>query len=209
MRIFAAIRPPEPVLDHVEAALAPVRASPGQRLRWVRPEDWHVTIAFHGEVPDGAVPDAADALAATVADSDPMDLTLRGAGSFGGRTLWIGVSGATAGDERGLRDLMARCSADGFAQPQERHRAHLTVARASRRSADVDLGSLARVLSVYRGPSWRAAQVELLASELGAGPGGRPRYTTIAEIPFASLDHPETTYCPAPNTGRGPDLEEF
>lgn len=186
MRLFAAIRPPEPVLDHLEAALAQLRTGPSGRLRWVPPERWHVTIAFHGEVPDGAVPDAAEALAATVADFAPLELSLRGAGSFGGRTLWIGVAGAAAADQRRLQELMARCSADGFAQPQERHRAHLTVARPSRRSAGVDLAGPTRALTVYRGPPWRAGQVELLSSELGAGPGGAPRYESIAAFTFAA-----------------------
>lgn len=190
MRVFAAIRPPEHVLAHLECALAPMRTGPAQPLRWIPPEQWHITVAFHGELPGGAVPDAAEALQRNVAVQRAPELVLRGAGSFTARTLWIGVAGTATGDERDLRDLMARCSADGFAEPRTRQRAHLSVARSSRRSADVDLGSLARALSVYRGPSWRAAQVQLLASELGTGPGGRPRYTTITEVPFATgLDH--------------------
>lgn len=185
MRLFAAIRPPEPVLDHLEGALAQLRIGHGHRLRWVPPEQWHVTIAFHGEVPDGVVLDAAESLASTVADFAPIELALRGAGSFGGRTLWIGVAGATGRHERQLRELMTRCSTDGYAQPSERHRAHLTVARSSRRSAALDLGGPARALSVYRGRPWRAEQVELLSSELGAGPGGGPRYELVATAAFS------------------------
>ncbi|MEV0572744.1 2'-5' RNA ligase family protein [Micrococcus luteus] len=57
MRLFLAIRPPRAVLDHLEPALAGVRDRAGRAPRWTEPEQRHLTLAFHPEVPAGAVDD--------------------------------------------------------------------------------------------------------------------------------------------------------
>lgn len=173
MRLFAALVPPDPVLDHLEAALDGVRSGPAGALRWVPRENLHLTLAFYGEVADGAVPDLTAALAQVAATERAPELQLSGAGSFSGRTLWVGVGG-----EVGLvRTLMARSAEvreagedDGPPRP------HVTVARGGRRSRGLDLSGAVRALSVYRGPTWRAGEIVLLSSHLGEGPGGAPRY---------------------------------
>ncbi|WP_295629350.1 RNA 2',3'-cyclic phosphodiesterase [uncultured Corynebacterium sp.] len=159
MRLFASIRPPEEVREHLVTALRPVRDDVGPSLRWTDPDQWHLTTAFYGERPDGAVDELAAHLASAAAGTGAMDLHLRGAGSFSGRTLWIGVGG----DVADLRGLMADCehdpllagaggnyadtddgdfdrgdggrgSADSMAGTRsERRRAHLTVARSRAR----------------------------------------------------------------------------
>ena len=63
MRLFAAIRPPGFVLEHLDGALAALRSGAGDRLRWVPPEQLHLTVAFYGEVPDGAAWDVQEMLA--------------------------------------------------------------------------------------------------------------------------------------------------
>ena len=67
MRLFAAIWPPEDVLDHLDLALASVRGAPSglsSAVRWSARETWHLTAAFYGDVPDGAVPGLTADLAA-------------------------------------------------------------------------------------------------------------------------------------------------
>ena len=134
MRLFAAVWPPEPVLDHLDLALATVRGGPAglsSAVRWSARETWHLTTAFYGDVPDGAVPGLRDELAAVAAATAPYELALRGAGLFTHRTLWVGVGGDTEAQRR----LAAACMrawpraggepADGRA----RERAHLTIGR--------------------------------------------------------------------------------
>lgn len=181
LRLFAALVPPAPVLDGVEHATAELRGGALQGLRWVPRENLHVTLAFYGPVPDGALPDVVDALADRVAATPPPTLHLSGAGAFSGRTLWLGVGGEVAR----LRDLMADAAAvladerdDGPARP------HVTIARSGRRSRGLDLGRVVRALAVYRGPDWRAETVTLLSSHLGEGRGGAPRYEVEAEVPL-------------------------
>ena len=61
MRLFAAVWPPEDVLDHLDLALGAVRRTlPGDGtgpVRWSARDTWHLTCAFYGDVPDGRVAD--------------------------------------------------------------------------------------------------------------------------------------------------------
>ncbi|MBO0607748.1 RNA 2',3'-cyclic phosphodiesterase, partial [Myceligenerans salitolerans] len=128
MRLFTAVFPPEAVLDHLDLAVHGV-TSTGASPRWVPRENRHITLAFYADVPEGAVDELSEELAVVAAKHGPLDLGLRGAGSFGGRVLWVGVDG----DLGPLRELAQDCLA---ASPREvpedvkPHRPHLTIARA-------------------------------------------------------------------------------
>lgn len=210
MRLFTAVYPSAAASAHLDLALGGVGGSavadPGAGLRWVAKEQRHVTVAFHGEVPDGAVPGYVDALAGAVADLPPFELELAGGGSFGGRTLWVGVSGALETLRR-LAAAVEEAAADAGLPADDRAggRPHLTVARASasragrgarpgergsrrpRGRADdaaSPLAHWARALAVYRGPAWEVAAVHVVASRLGEGRSGGPLHDGVAEIPL-------------------------
>lgn len=175
MRLFAAIRPPAPVLEHLDRALDAVRGPLG--LRFVTSEQWHITVAFYGEIPNAAMADATHALRTAAAVTPPLTLALRGAGSFGGRNVWMGIGGDTAR----LKHLMTS-SAIGE-ERRKRHRGHLTVARV--RDDDVDVRSVVHALAVYEGPAWVATEVEVIESTLGAGKGGRPLHNVVDVVALA------------------------
>lgn len=226
MRLFAALRPPEHVLGHLRLALEAVEprglGNGPPPLRWTPVSQWHITLAFYGEIPDGALPELAAALAEVAHAGNPLDLELTGAGSFHGQTLWAGVHDTSAaGRARGLIELMAACEQAGAGispeQPRDRRRAHLTLARISsrnhhdRRAARmqrrqragkparqrrneppaVDMSAIVRALAVYRGPVWRATEIELLTSQLGGGPSGGARHEVVARLPLgATIQQP-------------------
>ncbi|GIG23118.1 RNA 2',3'-cyclic phosphodiesterase [Cellulomonas chitinilytica] len=214
MRLFAAVWPPDDVLDHLDLALASVRGGPAgssTAIRWSARETWHLTAAFYGDVPDGAVPALTADLASAAQEIDPYPLALRGAGVFSHRTMWVGVSG----DVDAQRALTAACVDAGAAAGahedlRPRDRAHLTVGRIRpgsrpprRRSSrpgrggpemagrpgapadddDVATG-VARALAVYEGPTWLVQEVVLVESRPGAGRGGGPLYTEVERLPL-------------------------
>lgn len=210
MRLFAAVVPPPDALDHLERALDSVRAGLGTdahdvrgSLRWTVPEDRHLTVAFYGEVPEGYVDELTVALDRATATTPPFDVSLRGAGLFDRRTLWIGCGGETGP----LADLMAAAvgvgrEVLGRTDDRVRSRAHLTVARVRNetrrpkgrpgRSGDApapqdDAGALAHALAVYEGPTWTVREVVLVASELGGGPSGSPRHTVVSRFPLLAV----------------------
>ena len=134
MRVFAAVWPPEGVLDHLDLALGALRRElPGDGtgpVRWSARETWHLTCAFYGDVPDGRVPELAGALAAAAATTAPYRLRLRGSGVFSHRTLWVGVGGDTAA-QRALVRAAVDAGTAVAARPDDRPRAraHLTIGR--------------------------------------------------------------------------------
>jgi 2'-5' RNA ligase len=133
VRLFAAVWPPDEVLDHLDLALGAVRRSVGpgtDPVRWSARETWHLTCAFYGDVPDGSVPELVRELAQVAGAAAPYTLTLRGAGVFSHRTLWVGVGGDVAAQQAVTRGAVAAGQAVG-ARPDERprERAHLTIGR--------------------------------------------------------------------------------
>ena len=167
MRLFAAIRPDARALDHLAGALVGAGVDTGGAhggpppLRVVPAEQQHVTLAFYGEVPGGAVDDLAAALRAALAPGGsggpggpgdaggphsavpgsavPGSAVLAGAGVFSSRVLWVGVRDEPAGLVRSLAIAAADAAGNaGLRLPDEdrpRFRAHLTVARLSPRGA--------------------------------------------------------------------------
>lgn len=146
MRLFASVRPSPAVVAHLSAHLGRIRTAP--------PEQWHVTLAFLGDVDDDAAVQEQLEVAADL--HAPFSLRLAGSGTFGSRTTWAGV----AGDVDALRslagDVQDACRAAGVELERRAYRPHLTVGR-------ID----PRLLSAYESPSWRVEEVELVQSVLG------------------------------------------
>lgn len=177
MRLFAAIDPPA---DEIAALSAAVDPTDG-RLRWVRPEQWHVTLAFYGEVAVDVEPDLTERLRRAAARTPPFDLRVAGAGTFPSqagraRMLWAGLTG----DVDVLSRLADRCSAAGrragVDMEDRKFRPHLTLARARRDV--VDLRETVDGLSSYAGRQWQVTSMRLVHSTLGA----QVRHETLASL---------------------------
>ncbi|MDR0592247.1 MAG: RNA 2',3'-cyclic phosphodiesterase [Bifidobacteriaceae bacterium] len=183
MRFFAAVRPPDAVLDHLSLALAAVLPqAPGPAPPLLPRANWHVTLAFYGEQPDGAEPVLLSALAEALARTEPFSLELRGAGVFRRKVGWIGLGGQTAALAQAMRAAAEAVAEVGRpAPPPLGARPHLTVTRAADRP---DVGRALRALSVYQGPSWLVTEAHLMSSELGRGPAGHALYSRLGSAPL-------------------------
>jgi 2'-5' RNA ligase len=88
IRLFTAIEIPEAVRTRLSFLQGGV---PG--ARWSPAENLHLTLRFIGEVDEAVANDIDDMLSSLHAPA--FELTLKGAGEFGGRdphALWVGVS---------------------------------------------------------------------------------------------------------------------
>jgi 2'-5' RNA ligase len=180
MRLFVALWPPPPAAGDLAAAVEAAREDAPQ-LRWAPPVQWHLTLTFLGEVADTHRVDLDRRLARAAGRHPPLHLCFAGGGRFGHRVLFTRVEG----DQTGLRRLAASTTAAarriGLEVDARPYRPHLTLARSSARGGDqVDLRPAVQALTSYRGPEWTADSLHLVRSRLGAGPGRRAQYETIA-----------------------------
>lgn len=186
--MFVALLPPDDVLEDLEELVAPRRQDRDEArpLRWSRPEQWHVTLAFMASVPDRALDDLLERLASAAERTDPFETWLSGGGAFpdvaAGRVLWTGVE---PGEPLAALAVRARNAAttSGVEVDGTRFRPHLTLARAGR---PTEMTRWLRVLEPYRSPVWPADHLALVASHLGDGPRRSPRYEVVAEVPLGS-----------------------
>jgi 2'-5' RNA ligase len=199
MRMFVALRPPTDAVEHLDQFLDVRRAAAG--FRWAPAEQLHVTLAFLADVPDRALDDLVARLARAAARRATFATAIAGGGAFPNagraRVVWAGLDL----DEHGRTELSrmatgARAAANRAGAPVDgrRFRPHVTVARLGRPQ---EVSSWVRLLDSYRGPSWTADRFALVASYLGEGPRGRPRYETVEEFALSRLSR-----SPRPGTPR-------
>jgi 2'-5' RNA ligase len=177
MRLFVGLAPSAAVLDHLDAACAPLRPGRGD-LRWTSRELWHITLAFLGEVGEDSLTRLLPRLERAAWRHLPFGLCLAGAGAFPSparaNVLWGGLSG----DRKALGELAmsvnagARRAGATHADEGRRYQPHVTLAR-SRMPADVR--AIVDDLSGYQGPTWTVAEIYLIRS----AQGGHPRYETL------------------------------
>lgn len=175
MRLFVAVTPPPQALDELSSATAAVRSARPE-LRWTRPDQWHLTLAFLGEVDDQACSDLSVRLGRAASRHPTMDLALHGAGRFGDRVLWSRIVGdvvALRGLAASVRAAARRAHIDVEDRP---YRPHLTLAR-GREGAD--LRPVVDALAGFAGRTWTADELHLVRSHLGAGPERTSRYEPL------------------------------
>jgi 2'-5' RNA ligase len=164
--LFVAVRPPPEVVDEIAALPRPERHG----IRWTRPEQWHVTLRFLGDV-DGSEA-VAGALGEGLAGAGAVPVSLGPASARLGRAVL--VVPATGLDELAARVLDATRPVVPAADDAFDFRGHLTLARCPRGVPGWTVGA-----PVSSG--WTANEVELVASELGGGPA---HHEVVARYPL-------------------------
>ena len=186
--MFVALVPPAEAVEHLEEFLEPRR--PAGEFRWAGVEQLHVTLAFLAEVQPHRLYDPLARLTRAATRRTPFDVAIAGGGAFPNparaRVLWTGLDL----DDHGRTELdrlatgcRAAANRAGVPVDGQRFRPHVTLARIAH---PTEVTSWVRLLDGYAGPAWRADRVELVASYLGEGPRGRPRYETVAELHLTS-----------------------
>jgi 2'-5' RNA ligase len=182
--MFAAVVPPAEVVEHLDAFLEVRRSAAA--FRWAPAEQLHVTVAFFADVPDRKLDELVERLGRAAARRTRFQAAVAGGGAFPNaaraRVVWAGLDL----DEHGATELNrlatgARAAANRTGVPVDgqRFRAHVTVARVGHPQ---DVTSWVRLLDAYRGPTWTVDRLTLVASYLGQGPRGRPRYQPVEEL---------------------------
>ena len=161
-RLFACLWPPSEVVAELEE----LHRKDQVGARFVRPENWQVTLRFFGDADPNDVAAALDTATfeATTIDVGPaVDVG-------GGRTLFVPVTGSGA-----LATEVVRVTEHLGDEPIRRHLGHITLARLKKRA------NMPRALGSLVSASWKPDEVALVESTLR--PDG-PRYDTLQTWPI-------------------------
>ncbi|MGY0020637.1 RNA 2',3'-cyclic phosphodiesterase [Streptomyces sp. cg35] len=173
---FVALAPPDHAKNELAHALSPAYAAyPG--LRWNRIEDWHITLAFLGELPVQAVQRLRAPLADLAAARPSPELALLGGGHFDERVLWSGIEGDLDRLHELAEAVRARIRDCDVVFAERPLRPHLTLARA-RRYDNASVTAAAACLDGFTGRPWQAERLHLVGSTVKGHPGPR-RYQDI------------------------------
>jgi 2'-5' RNA ligase len=188
LRLFVAIPIPEAVRNEI----APVqdelkRLAPAHTVRWVKPEQFHLTLKFLGDVSVEEVKALQQAVESVCAARPALALRARGLGFFPNarlpRVIWAGIQ-----DDAGkLAELHAQVDAAtrmfGIAPEATNFSGHTTLGRFKKFPRREMENFLRRVEAMRERDfgSWTAGAVELVRSELA--PDGA-RHTVLASFAF-------------------------
>lgn len=187
VRAFVALHVPAAIQQQIAGAVEDVRnRAPEKSVRWVRPENIHLTLRFIGTVSPQDVAAMKAAIQRSAQGVEPFAMQLSKAGCFPGegtpRVLWMGL----VGDIKPLRRLQLQVTegTDAWCRAEDREfYPHLTLGRVTtRRPGDLlQIANLARAIAVPRGAPWQIDAVHLMQSVLA--PGGS-EYLALASFPL-------------------------
>lgn len=139
-------------------------------VKWVPPQNLHLTLKFLGNVHANEIPRVCQAVAKVTARMASFEIEVRGAGAFPHidrpRTLWLGT---TTGEQElvQLHDAVEQSLVPlGFREEHRRFHPHLTLGRVRHSPAVAELaGQLAEQADFLAGPLF-ADEVAVFASRL-------------------------------------------
>ncbi|MFQ5689933.1 MAG: RNA 2',3'-cyclic phosphodiesterase [Gemmatimonadota bacterium] len=134
MRLFVAVTFPRPLRERIWKAAEPLRA-PGVPIRWVGPDELHLTLRFIGEVPDGTADVLDRAVARVASQRPPFTVRLDGVGAFPSlrrpRVVWLGVEPSEA--LRSAQHAVEEALVGAGLEPARRgYHPHVTLGRVAR-----------------------------------------------------------------------------
>ena len=133
IRTFIAIKLPDDVIERLREVQTGLKRE-GLDIKWVRPENIHLTLKFLGDIQNSDVDAVGNALESATAPFAPLTLSAAGLGAFPSvkrpRVLWAGVRG----DLEMLSRLHARLEEAlsrlvGIEKENKTFKGHLTLGR--------------------------------------------------------------------------------
>ena len=157
---------------------------PGADVKWVPPQNIHITLKFLGSTDESLLETIKDSLSKKLSPYSPFYIKISGIGCFPDerrpRVVWVGTHGSgVIGDVQ--RDIEAEMKKLGFSSEERKFSPHLTIGRVRSQKR---IPEMMKRLDEYRSIGFGDMEVKgitLMKSELK--PAGA-EYHPLAEIPF-------------------------
>jgi 2'-5' RNA ligase len=185
MRIFVAIGLPEHITHSIgEMQEEMMRRLPSSSVRWVHPDNIHLTLNFIGEIPERSLDEFKSAFVDGVGEMQRIPVHVSGFGCFPNcrrpKVLWLGVEDASGRLKQMQRNLEKGFEMLGITRENRPFKPHLTLGRVKRQDSDLIQG-----LAQYKAESiglFEVREVTLFQSEL------RPTGAVYTSLARAELD---------------------
>lgn len=185
MRLFAAIDIEPEVMQRIEQIQKRIQRQLNlarRDVKWVRPDQIHLTLKFLGEVRDDAVTQVCDIITRAAAETEGFELQVQGVGVFGRpvRIVWAGIEPCPA-----LMKLQAKLEneyeAIGWKKESRAFTGHLTICRVKNASAG---RKIAGIIEAYQDEAFGPVSVDkLVLYESHLSPAG-PEYSAVCTAPL-------------------------
>lgn len=193
LRAFIAVDIPQEIQQAIYQSTASLRKDVGSLIRWVAPENMHLTLKFLGDISPDSVDILTQMLRAESVSLPCFDIHLKGIGSFPSlkrpRVIYIGVQ-APAGLEalqRGIESASHRLGYESDANGGRGFSPHLTIGRVRQGASASDQQKIRQALENIHIDSLGTARVDsvhLYKSDLK--PSGS-MYTMLYSAPLKKI----------------------
>jgi len=182
LRTFIALDPGKPIRDRA-IVLQESLARAGGDVKWVEPENLHVTLLFLGEVDNRDVVEVCRAVTACCREQPAFPMSVETLGAFPNlrrpRTVWVGV-GEGAEEVIALHDALEETLLElgCYRREQRPFAPHITLGRVKRDDSPTDeLAGLLAKKAEWQGGETSVREVLVMSSELRSE---GPVYTVLS-----------------------------
>ena len=181
LRTFIAVDPGKTIRQRL-LVLQENLARDGSDLKWVEPENLHVTLLFLGEVDNREIPDVCRAVTDCCKAMDAFEMTVGGVHCFGSprrpRTVWAGLN--EGGPEMiALHDALELplLELGCYRREVRPFTPHFTLGRARGERTDENLAAVLPKYATWEGGTVEVREVQVMCSELRSD---GPTYTVLS-----------------------------
>jgi 2'-5' RNA ligase len=183
LRCFIAIQIPDSIRREIRDLLNILKKYDAD-IKWVVPENIHLTLKFLGNTAEGLLPRIAESLRTVASSFEPFYITIYGTGLFPDKkfpkVIWIGIEHSEM-----LMKLYGNIdqtmSLIGYQKEGREFQPHLTLGRIKARKGIIHIVNELDTVQKKDFGTFQVDMIKLMKSELN--PKGA-QYTSLYDIPF-------------------------
>jgi RNA 2',3'-cyclic 3'-phosphodiesterase len=174
MRLFVAVNIPDELKEKIACLKEKLRLS-GADVKWVKKENFHITLKFLGEVAEEKIEGICLALKKTAQGDGPFEILFKGLGAFPDkkrpRVVWLGIENGKERLANIFKNIDVELESMGFKKETREFASHITLGRARSGKNIISLVNKIESLEASVIGVFKAEKVDLMSSVLySSGP---------------------------------------